>query len=61
LPHLIGLDNNFTSEEQELAFEKIDYLLSSPGNFSKNIFEFDPVFDNLRGLAEYTEILQKQI
>ncbi len=45
--------------EQELAFEMIDYLLSTSGNFSKKALELDPVFDNLRGTAEYIEILQK--
>lgn len=46
--------------EQELAFEKIDYLLSSPGILSKKVLELDPVFDNLRTNRAYEEILQKQ-
>jgi hypothetical protein len=46
--------------ENDLALEKIDDLLSSPGNFSKVMLEKEPVFDNLRTLPAFTEIMNKQ-
>ncbi|RLD34600.1 MAG: hypothetical protein DRI83_07835 [Bacteroidetes bacterium] len=48
------------TEENELALEKIDYLLSTPGNFTKIMLEVEPVFENLRDLPAYTEIMEKQ-
>jgi len=46
--------------KQDLAFKKIDYLLSTPGNFSKNGIELDPEFNNLRNSDGYNELLEKQ-
>jgi len=46
--------------ENDLALEKIDYLLSTPGNFSKTVIEIDPEFKNLHDLPAYTEIMNKQ-
>ncbi len=46
--------------ENVLALEKIDYLLSTPGNFTKVMLEIEPVFENLRDLLAYTEIMEKQ-
>ena len=43
----------------ELALEKIDYLLSKPGNFSKELLKADPVFNAIRGSDGYQEILNK--
>jgi len=43
-----------------LALEKTDYLLSTPGNFTKVMLEVEPVFENLRDLPAYTEIMEKQ-
>ena len=45
--------------DTELALEKIDYLLSIPGNFSKELLKADPVFDALRDFGEYEDILEK--
>ncbi len=48
------------TEENVLALEKTDYLLSTPGNFTKVMLEVEPVFENLRDLPAYTEIMEKQ-
>lgn len=48
------------SGENDLAFEKIDYLLSTPGFFTKTDLEFDPYFNTLIDLPAYKEIMEKQ-
>lgn len=49
------------AEEYEKAFMKINYLLSIPGNFSIEKLAIDPVYENLREMPDYKEILDKQL
>jgi len=41
------------------ALKQIDFLLSNPSGFSNNILKLDPLYDPLRNLPRYKEIIKK--
>lgn len=41
----------------DLALDKIEYLLSIPGELSVELLKIDPIFDNLRNLPKFQKIL----
>ena len=43
--------------EKDLAMDKIEYLLTIPGDLSVPFLKIDPVFDNLRSLPRFQKIL----
>ncbi len=46
--------------QNDLAMDKIEYLLTIPGDLSVPFLKIDPVFDNLRSLPRFQKILQTQ-
>ncbi len=42
----------------DMALDKIEYLLSIPSWLSSGILKIDPIFDNLRGLPGFQEIIK---
>ncbi len=44
--------------DTKLALDKIDYLLSTPGNFSTEMLSLDPIFNNLKNENGYQEIME---
>jgi serine/threonine protein kinase/Flp pilus assembly protein TadD len=47
------------SSDNENALKQIDYLLSKPSGFSVNILKLDPLYDPLRNLPGYKNIINK--
>ena len=45
--------------EYDNALKQIDYLLSNPSGFSVNILKLDPLYDPLKNLKSYKEIIKK--
>jgi tetratricopeptide (TPR) repeat protein len=45
--------------DYENALKQIDYLLSNPTGFSVNILKLNPLYDPLRNLPGYKEIIKK--
>jgi serine/threonine protein kinase/Flp pilus assembly protein TadD len=45
--------------EFELAIDKLDYLLSAPGELSISSVKLDPMFDPIRKLPEYKTLIKK--
>jgi eukaryotic-like serine/threonine-protein kinase len=43
--------------EYELAMDKIEYLLTIPGDFSVPLLRIDPLYDKLRDIPRFQEIL----
>jgi TolB-like protein/Flp pilus assembly protein TadD len=44
----------------ELAFDRIEHLLSIPGNISTELLKIDPVYDKLRSLPRYDKIIHTE-
>ncbi len=56
----IDLANIYTlTGDYNNAFDQIDSLLSNPGYFSVNRLKLDPIYDPLRNLPRYKEIIDK--
>ena len=47
--------------EYELALERLDELLSMPGNISANLIRKDPTWKPLWSLPEFQEMLEKYV
>ena len=43
--------------EYDLAMDKIEYLLTIPGDLSVPLLKIDPAYDRLRGLPRFQKIL----
>jgi TolB-like protein/Flp pilus assembly protein TadD len=44
--------------ELDLAMDKMEYLLSIPGELSVNLLKVDPIYDRLRNLPRFKKILE---
>jgi serine/threonine-protein kinase len=45
--------------EYEAAFDRLDHLMSVPCNYTMRLFELDPLYEPLRDMPRYRELLEK--